>query len=237
RADPHLSRARDRDPLPRHRRGFVHQDPRGVPAPTAGAVRQAMDVVLGYHLNPLTCGVAKFNQVLAERLGLRVLPILGMEAASARGPLVSVKVSELRPGDRAAFRRLLAQPAWPDGFAAFLHEWADTASERDLVRRARVVYCANAEVAVAVRVLRPDAIEAWCPSTVLEPVKFTPTGLSVFSFGMAHKVRADHYRRLRMLLEGTGHDYRLYLSTALHEDTTLDGSFTSAFEELRDIFG
>jgi len=92
-------------------------------------------------------------------------------------------------------------------------------------------------VAVAVRVLRPDAIEAWCPSTVLEPVRFTPTGLSVFSFGMAHKVRADHYRRLRMLLEGTGRDYRLYLSTALHEDTTLDGSFTSAFEELRDIFG
>lgn len=196
-----------------------------------------MECVLGYHTNPLTCGVAKFNLALAARLGVPVFKALGPEGARATRPLLSIKVSELRREDAAALTGLLGTAAWRDDFTLFLHDWTDTALERALAARARTVFCGNPELAERVRAVRADAVEAWCPSTVLEPRRFVATDLSVFSFGMAHKVRTDHYRRLHTLLEATGRSYCLYLSTALHEDTTLDGSFSQAFEALRTIFG
>ena len=196
-----------------------------------------MDAVLGYHLNPLTCGVAKFNLTLARRLGLPLLSVFDPAAARCARPLLSLKLSEFRPDDVEALRRLLGGAPWRDAFELFLHDWTATALERALLDGARTAYCANAEMTAVVRALRPDAVEAWCPSTVLEPRRFAPCDLSVFAFGMAHKVRADHYGRLHALLEATGRVYCLYLSTALHEDTALDGSFTAAFEELAAIFG
>ena len=196
-----------------------------------------MDAILGYHTNPLTCGVAKFNLALATRLGVPVVRLLSPEAARVCRPLLSIKVSELRDEDHAAFARVVGTAPWRDSFSLFLHDWTDTEIERALLGRARVAVCGNAEIAERVRGLRSDAAEAWCPSTVLEPRRFPSTELTVFSFGMAHKVRADHYGRLKALLDATGQSYGVYLSTALHEDTTLDGSFSSAFEELGAIFG
>jgi hypothetical protein len=196
-----------------------------------------VDCILGYHANPLTCGVAKFNVALAARLGIPVVKALSPEGARASRPLLSIKVSEFRPEDAIAVARLLATAAWRDAFSLFLHDWTGTELARALLGRARVVFCGNTELVEQVRALRADAVEAWCPSTVLDPRRFVPTDLSVFSFGMAHKVRTDHYARLKTLLDATGRSYCLYLSTALHEDTTLDGSFSQAFEALRAIFG
>jgi hypothetical protein len=53
---------------------------------------------------------------------------------------------------------------------------------------------------------------------------------------MAHKIRVPLYRRLRDLLEATGRSYSVYVSTALHENTSFDGSFVVRFEELQAIF-
>ena len=47
--------------------------------------------------------------------------------------------------------------------------------------------------------------------------RFEPAAVSVFSFGMAHKIRTDMFRRLRGLLEGSGRSYALYFSNANHE--------------------
>ena len=60
--------------------------------------------------------------------------------------------------------------------------------------------------------------------------------MKVFTFGMAHKIRVPLYRRLRDLLEATGKSYSVYVSTALHENTSFDGSFVVRFEELQSIF-
>jgi hypothetical protein len=53
---------------------------------------------------------------------------------------------------------------------------------------------------------------------------------------MAHKIRVPLYRRLYELLEATGRSYAVYVSTALHENTSFDGSFVIRFEELQSIF-
>ena len=83
---------------------------------------------------------------------------------------------------------------------------------------------------------RPDIVEAFCPGTLLNPERFDKTELSVFTFGMAHKIRVPLYRRLRDLLDATGKTYSVYVSTALHENTSFDDSFVVRFEELQSIF-
>jgi hypothetical protein len=182
-----------------------------------------VDAILGYHLNPLTCGVAKFNLALGRRLEVPVVGVLGPEASGYRRPLVSLKLSEFRAEDARRLDALLAAVPWRESFTLFLHDWTDSAVERVLVRDAGTVYCANTEMTAAVAALRPDAVTVWCPSTILESQRFEPAELSVFSFGMAHKVRAPLYERLRTLLDATGRSYCLHLSAAL--------------EELRVIFG
>lgn len=51
-----------------------------------------IDAVLSYHMNAATCGVAKFNQALAKRLGV---PRDHLSAIQYRHPLWSVKASEV----------------------------------------------------------------------------------------------------------------------------------------------
>ena len=195
-----------------------------------------LDAVFGYHLNPLTCGVAKFNLELGRRLGVPVIGVLSSEISRYRQPLLSIKLSEFRVEDRRRLSAMLATAPWRASFGLFLHDWTDSALERGLVRDAAAVYCGNTEITAAVAPLRPDAVAAWCPSTIAESPRFEPAELSVFSFGMAHKVRTPLYERLRALLEASGQSYCLHLSAALHADTTIE-SFGSTLAELRTIFG
>src|SRR4029079_12512553 len=78
--------------------------------------------------------------------------------------------------------------------------------------------------------------EAFCPGTLLNPQRFDDTEIKVFTFGMAHKIRVPLYRRLRELLEATGKTYSVFVSTALHENTSFDDSFVVRCEELQSIF-
>ena len=104
-----------------------------------------------------------------------------------------------------------------------------------LTAAARVI-CGNRELAEALRPARPDIVELFCPGTLLNPSRFERTELSVFTFGMAHKIRVPLYRRLRDLLEATGKSYSVFVSTALHENTSFDDSFVVRFDELQSIF-
>ena len=104
-----------------------------------------------------------------------------------------------------------------------------------LAAAARVI-CGNRELAEALRPARPDIVELFCPGTLLNPSRFERTELSVFTFGMAHKIRVPLYRRLRDLLEATGKTYSVFVSTALHENTSFDDSFVVRFDELQSIF-
>ena len=60
--------------------------------------------------------------------------------------------------------------------------------------------------------------------------------MTVFSFGMAHKVRADMFRRLRGLLDALrGRSYEVYVSAANHETATLEDA-EAVFAEMREVF-
>ena len=121
-------------------------------------------------------------------------------------------------------------------FELFLHAFDGTEIEQRLVAAAAKVYCGNSELFTQLKAMRPDIQELFCPGTILNPQRFQRTELSVFTFGMAHKIRVPLYRRLRDLLDATGQSYSVYVSTALHENTSFDGSFVVRFEELQSIF-
>jgi len=192
------------------------------------------DCIAGYHLNPWTCGIAKFNTILGRKVSLPVVGIGSSEISQYRTPLLSLKMSEFTPEDA----RVL--DAWAEGhqggYEIFLHAFDGTPLEQRLIAAAPREYIGNRELSAQLAPLRPDAVELFCPGTLLNPQRFQRTELSVFTFGMAHKIRVPLYRRLHDLLEATGQSYSVYVSTALHENTSFDGSFVVRFEELQAIF-
>jgi hypothetical protein len=193
-----------------------------------------IDCIAGYHLNPWTCGIAKFNTILARHLDLPVVGIRAVELGSFRRPLLSIKLSEFSASDAADLD--MWSQAHPGQFELFFHAFDGTDVEKRLLTSGGRVYCGNRELFEKLRPARPDLQELFCPGTILNPARFQKTELSVFTFGMAHKIRVPLYRRLRDLLEATGKTYSVFVSTALHENTSFDGSFVVRFEELQAIF-
>ena len=193
-----------------------------------------IDCIAGYHLNPWTCGIAKFNTILARHLTLPVVGIGSRDLQAYARPLLSLKLSEFTAEDAEALATWAA--AHEGGFEVFFHAFDGTPIEKRLLTGAARVYVGNRELSHELAQLRPDVVELFCPGTILNPQRFEETELKVFTFGMAHKIRVPLYRRLRDLLDATGKTYSVYVSTALHENTSFDGSFVVRFEELQSIF-
>jgi hypothetical protein len=196
-----------------------------------------MDCVVSYHLNPATCGVARFNRLLAAQFDLPVLGIFDPGLLGYREPLVSVKIEEFPADLLDSLASRLDELFARQSIRLFLHTFSNTPIEQEMLRRASAVYCGNAEILGRIAPLRPDAVELWCPGMLNDETRFRPTEIQVFTFGMAHKLRGDHFVKLHRLLNQTGRSFALYLSTALHENTSFDDSFNGAFDELKALFG
>ena len=193
-----------------------------------------IDCIAGYHLNPWTCGIAKFNAILAKYLDVPVVGLRAVELGNHRQPLLSLKLSEFSASDAADLDFWASSRSGQ--FELFLHAFDGTEIEQRLIAAAAKVYCGNRELFTELQSLRSDIQELFCPGTILNPQRIQRTDLSVFTFGMAHKIRVPLYRQLRDLLDATGQSYAVYVSTALHENTSFDGSFVVRFEELQSIF-
>lgn len=186
--------------------------------------------VVGYHLQPMTCGVAKFNTLLAQRLGV---PFVGITPTEAWGdfPLLSLKWSEL-DANHQTFTRHQCWPdmrqnsaevmrtAKPKRYGVFWHD----AGDATITAHAEQAFFADPSL---------GSPGLWCPS-LLTPSK--PRTVRLFSFGMAHKLQTAHYAKVRNLLEAAGMDYRLRVSVGLHEGTDLADA-TQHFDALKDIMG
>jgi len=193
-----------------------------------------IDCIAGYHLNPWTCGIAKFNTILAKHLNVPVVGIRAVELGNYQRPLLSLKMSEFSEEDTADLD--MWSQAHRGQFDLFFHAFDGSAMEERLLKAAARVSVGNSELYRTLSAIRPDVEEMFCPGTLLNPQRFQRSEISVFTFGMAHKIRVPLYRRLRDLLDATGQSYSVYVSTALHENTSFDGSFVVRFEELQALF-
>ncbi len=142
-----------------------------------------------------------------------------MLAAGCSRPLLSFKVSELKADELAALTTLVVSKPFP--WELFLHVYEGHDLEAELVFGASRVHCGNHEVFEQVKELNPDAQILWSPGLILDERPFAETDISVFSFGMAHKIRIDLFQRLRDLLDASGRSYAVYVSAANHETTRM----------------
>lgn len=167
-----------------------------------------IDAVLSYHMNPATCGVAKFNHELAKRLGVPVLPLENsLQPAHA---LFSLKPSEMP----VAMSILSRQP-----YSLLLHDRKMPETNWLITHAHRVWY----------------ADELGCPSTVNgDPSRGT---YRVLTFGMSHKLLLPHFEQLQQQLEREHPDYTIELSTAVHEGNPWDEALTRSIDAIRGIFG
>jgi hypothetical protein len=202
-------------------------------APTDRSMQ--IDAVVGDHMNPYASGAARFNQILAERLGAPFINLLDPLLETSRFPLLSFKEAELDESERAALAALLDRDGAGGGRRVYLHDYVGSELEERLVRRAEVVYCGNEAIAARVSDLNGDVRTLWAPGLILDHRVFAPAEYSIFSFGMAHKVRADMFSRLRDLLEQSGVSYAIYMSNANHATATLREA-QIVFDEMRSVF-
>jgi hypothetical protein len=189
------------------------------------------DAILGVHLDPLTCGVAKFNEELGKRLGIPVMPL---GKTIAQSPLVSIHPREVGSwGWAATMRPLYVRRA---RYEMLLHSAPTTDAAWDVVRHAGAIYVGNPSLGAAVsqRVDRESTV-IWAPS-LLAAAK--PSGIiNVFLFGMAHKVARPSLTHLRDLLVSTGYPYTVRVSTAIHEGSPWESVWGENQRQLGQIFG
>ena len=192
-----------------------------------------IDAVVTHHRDSFRSGVGRFNELLAERLGVPLFGIRRLPSAGCARPLLSFKVSELAAAETAVLSKLVETR--PFSWELFLHVYDGLELEVGLVAGASRVHCGNHEVYAHVRSLNPSCQILWSPGLILDERVFSKTQISVFSFGMAHKIRTDLFRRLRDLLDGSGCSYALYVSAANHETTRIRDA-QLIFDELHEIF-
>lgn len=189
-----------------------------------------IDALVSHHMDPHRSGVSRFNELLAEHLGV---PLVGLgDASTVATPLLSFKVSELGADVRGTVRT--AHATWR-AHEIFLHELCGDELERDLVASARRVLAGNDAIAEDLAGAHPRVQALWTPGLIVDPGRIAPTEIRIFTFGMAHKIRTGTFRRLRELLEGSGRSYAVHVSAANHETATLRDA-QLVFEEMHAIF-
>jgi len=197
------------------------------------AVHAGVAAVVTHHHDGFRSGVARFNELLAERLGVPLYGLGDDDAAAWQRSLLSFKASELSEAERSALLDRLARTGWRG--EAYLHEYQGLELEREIVGRARRVHCGNLEIYEQVRELNPESEAVWTPGLLVDRREYEPAEIAVFSFGMAHKIRIEKFRRLRDLLDANARSYAIYVSAANHETSSLEDA-QAVFEEMREIF-
>jgi hypothetical protein len=190
--------------------------------------------VVSYHTNPYTCGVARFNHSLASALGVPVVPLDSyLKNADSGLVLLSIKLEEIGQESLAALGSKLQASAL--NYDVFLHAIDGSQLELELLAQARRVFAASGEIADRIHVNRPDVTSTFAPGAPVQP-RLLPADCTLLTFGMAHKIRSDGYRRLATLLEGDSRSFRLEISTALHEGSPFDASLFTIGDEISAAF-
>jgi hypothetical protein len=184
-----------------------------------------IDAIWSWHTNPLTCGVAKWNHALAKRLGV---PCESLRTGQAAHPLISIKTREAPGTWHLHLPRHVV-------FDLLFHDAPDI--QRLSVVRPLRVFAANHEIAEAVRPIRHDVIELWCPSTLDGNLRRGT--INIWTFGMAHKIQLGHFARLKSILDATpdAQDYTICQSVAIHEGSSWDDTFTETARAMLELFG
>lgn len=190
--------------------------------------------VVSFHTNPYTCGVARFNHSLAAAMGVKLLSLDEYLRNHHTGPvMLSIKLEEIAGTTLDLLGRTMSKDSHE--FDLFLHGTDGSQLERTLCTEARRVFAASSEIAEAIRSVRSDVVAVFAPGAPVLPQQ-VPVDCTLLTFGMAHKIRSDGYRRLASLLDDDKRSFRLEISTALHEGGSFDENFFMVGSEISEAF-
>ncbi len=191
-----------------------------------------IDSVVSFHVNPYTCGVARFNKSLAEELAVPLVELSKYIASPTGNALLSIKLVEIDPALLTDLARVVRDIPT---FDMFWHDLDESPLEVELLTRARRNFVGNLEMASALGARGVASTSVFAPGAQVVPDD-SDVDLTLLTFGMAHKVRADRYRQLGVLLARDPRTARLEISTALHEGTTFSEEFFSVNSDISDVF-
>ena len=189
--------------------------------------------IISFHTNPFTCGVARFNRSLADEMGVPMLSVDAFAASPIENPLLSIKFDEMSTAAVEILKEELIKNKL--SFNLLLHDLDGSDDENLFCRKANKLFTAKNELRQKIKELRPDSIAAFAPGAAA--VEFEDVfDLTLITFGMAHKIRADGYKKLGDLLVKDSRKIQLEISTALHEGTTFSEEFFSINGKISDVF-
>lgn len=190
------------------------------------------DCVVSYHHNIHTCGVARFNRRLADHLGVSMVSVSELATKQLSNPIVSIKSSEMRPGDQTEFLSQLANV----NFDLLIHDYQSTEFEDQLLASATRAMALTAELAARAKTVRPDVISGFAVASYTASISTFSPDLRLITFGMAHKIQSSGYQMIGELLARLNRTFVLEISSALHEGTEFDDSFFEVGEEISECF-
>ncbi|NBU60428.1 MAG: glycosyltransferase family 1 protein [Actinobacteria bacterium] len=190
--------------------------------------------IASFHTNPYTCGVARFNGALATELGSKVLSLVSAAALDSGTILLSIKLEEIDDAGKLQIETIVNNSSIV--FDLFLHATDDSKLESHLLKAARKVFAASAEIGAKIQVRRPDAVSLFAPGAPVTAV-LNRSEINLLTFGMAHKISADGFRRLAKILGASKQSFQLEVSSALHEGTSFDENFFLVGAEISHAFG
>ena len=189
--------------------------------------------VVSYHTNPYTCGVARFNQALAKEMRIPVCSVSKFVPSSESISLLSIKFEEM--STKSAEDMWMQLDQVDAKFDLFLHGVAQSEIENLYIDKARRVIVATREYAEIIRAQRPDVLSYFAPGAA-DSGKKTNVDITLLTFGMAHKIRSDGYRKLGEILASDKRSVQLEISTALHDGTSFSEDFFSVGAEISEVF-
>lgn len=167
------------------------------------------------------------------------LPLIGLfddVLYRYKEPLFSFKWSEFSEEERGRVQRCLKDLGQDRPLRYILHDFNGIPEEVEMMSTAEALYCLNHEIFGQALYINPRSRILSHPATIVGIQRFIPTEITIFSFGMAHKIQLNYYEKLRNLLERTGKTFAFRVSTALHESVSFNDS-TEVFGQFNKSFG
>lgn len=190
-------------------------------------------ILVSYHTNPYTCGVARFNQALATALNIPVCAVTKLVANKSDILLLSLKFEEMSTEIAENLLNHLIETG--ANFDLFLHGVTHLELEKKFIASARRVIVATHEYADLIRSQREDVVAYFAPGAGDAGVAKNAE-ITLLTFGMAHKIRSDGYKKLGQLLSADSRTVQLEISTALHDGTSFSEDFFSVGSEISQVF-
>lgn len=180
--------------------------------------------LVGYHMNPATCGVARFNRALAASIGVEIVSLSAwLKRNEKSGFILSIKPSELDSGDSESLLRALVSRTFRSS-AVILHEYLGSELDLQLAMHVKNCIAVDDVIADSARSVNLLVKTGFAPGMGRFEVK-RPADVTLISMGMAHKINSAGYEKLSKIIRNDSRRFQLRLAAAVHEGYNVAEAF------------